>query len=85
LVVYTHVAIAFSHVSQAFPSALIWSFLIAFPRLDALHRMARYALLALAGIAFFVLHPTGIDSSECLYFRYIFLPLFWLLSLLVFE
>ena len=83
--VYTHVPLVLGHVSLAFPSALLWSALIAFPSFPFQNGfcqkvkrifVAAFALLTIA------LVPNWLFGEYSLYVTSVFMPLNMLLSIL---
>lgn len=79
LVVYTHVAMAFHHVSLAFPSSMVWSLLVAIPKYQSMPTWV-LRLLFLVTCPGLILIPTVLTTYNSMYLRYIYLPLHFLLS-----
>jgi glycosylphosphatidylinositol transamidase len=84
--VYVHVAIAFGHVSLAFPSAMIWSPLIAFPSYRTpLAGPMGWTIRFLSGLLLVVTMPCvflvpNVFSTWTAYVQYAYLPLHLLVS-----
>jgi glycosylphosphatidylinositol transamidase len=85
LSIYVHVAIAFGHVSLAFPSALFWTPVIAFPfyseRSDAFSTRFVRLILLLLSCPFMWLIP-NVFPGYIEYVRFGYLPLHVMLSVL---
>jgi GPI-anchor transamidase subunit GAA1 len=86
--VYIHVAIAFGHVSLAFPSALFWTPLIAFPSYRCVPEPRWRWLWRLSGMTLFVVTlpilflVPHIVPTYTAYVKYAYLPLHMLTSTL---
>jgi glycosylphosphatidylinositol transamidase len=96
LVIYTHVPLAFAHVSVGFPSAMFWSLLMAFPSYDCVgkdgdtmvaatttkpSKLLRYAAIVLScPAALLLLFLPANVMSNSVYLRYVYLPLHYLLA-----
>lgn len=83
--IYFHVPITFAHVSLAFPSALLWSAMIAFPafpiRRKFWQRVKKPGVLAVA-LPLAALVPNQIFDGYTPFVTTVFLPLHMLVSLL---
>jgi glycosylphosphatidylinositol transamidase len=83
--IYLHVPITFAHVSLAFPSALLWSAMIAFPafpiRRKFWQRVKKPGVLAVA-LPLAALVPNQIFDGYTPFVTTVFLPLHMLVSLL---
>lgn len=83
IAVYTHVPIAFAHSSLAFPSALFWTPLLAFPSIyktspsPSHRRVNLLAIISFAALVFIATFP-----SFTTYLKFVFLPLYLVCTML---
>jgi glycosylphosphatidylinositol transamidase len=80
LALYLHVAITFGHVALSFPSALLWTPLIAFPSCGNAQRRGRHALESVARWMVVVassplLLVPAVFPTFTPYVRYLYIPL----------
>ena len=85
VVIYLHVPVTFAHVSLAFPSALLWSAMVAFPafpiRCKFWRRVKKTGVLAV-GLPLAALVPNQLFDGYTPFVTTVFLPLHMLVSLL---